>query len=225
MNPRNKVVVIHWDLITKKIRYDYSSIKNKVDLAITYDKEEAEKYKIHYFQETPYSRIMEIPERTRNKQDVYFLGAAKDRLDKLYKVYYYLKANGVTCKFLIAGVGSEDQITDEGIEYISSISYKENIQNVISSKCILEIVQDGSNDFTLRVQEAIAYKKRLITNCSIDLNPYFSNGQLIQFNDVSQINIDTIKNELPQEGYPELLDMNPFKRLYDIQEQLEKLDE
>ena len=90
-DPRNKIVMLHWDLISKKIKYDYSIIKNKVDLAVTYDKREAEKYHIHYFKDTPYSKILNVPEQVEIKQDVYFLGAAKDRLDKLYDVFYYLR--------------------------------------------------------------------------------------------------------------------------------------
>lgn len=221
-DPRNKIVMLHWDLISKKIRYDYSIIKNKVDLAVTYDKREAEKYHIHYFQETPYSKILEAPEWVEIKQDVYFLGAAKDRLDKLYDVFYYLKSRGVVCKFMIAGVPSEKQIVEEGIDYIKSISYRENIQNVIASKCVLEIVQEGSNDITLRAKEAIAYEKRLITDCHTDLHDYFNPGQLIQFSDILQIDTDLVKSSLPEEGFPSLLDMNPLNRLYDIQEQLEK---
>lgn len=224
-NPKNRIVVLHWDLISKKIRYDYDIIKRKVDLAVTYDKKEAKQYRIHYFQETPYSRILELPAHIDIKYDVYFLGAAKDRLEKLYEVFFYLKSYGVKCKFLIAGVPSNKQLLEEGLEYIDSISYRENIRNVICSKCVLEIVQEGSNDITLRAKEAIAYQKRLITNCKTDLSPFFNAGQLIQFDTVSQINIRVIEQDLPREGYPILLDMDPLRRLYDIQEQLEKIDE
>ena len=223
-NPLNRVVVQHWDLISKKIDYDYNIIKNKVDLAITYDRAEARKYGIHYFQETTYSKLVEVPSNSIIKQDVYFLGAAKDRLDKIFAVYKYLTTHGVKCKFMIAGVPMEKRISGNGLEYITGISYDENIRNVIESKCILEVIQGGSSDITLRVKEAIAYGRRLITNCPAEIKEYFNPTQLIQFDEISDIDTKIAKASLPEDGFPPKLDMNPLKRLYDIQEQLEKLN-
>ena len=171
-NPDNRIVMLHWDLISKKVKYEYDIIKRKVDLAITYDSEEAKKYGIHYFRETVYSKL----------------------------------------------------VKEEGIEYIDSITYKKNLHYVIESKCILEVVQGNSSDITTRAKEAMAYGKRLITDCRSDLRSCFHEGQLICFSEVSQIDPDLIRADYPTGGYPPLLDMNPLKRLYDIQEQLEKLN-
>lgn len=223
-NSRNRVVMLHLDLISKNVNYDYNTIKDKVDLAITYDKEEARKYGIHYFQETTYSKPIIAMENPAFKQDVYFLGMAKDRLEEIYAVYQYLTIRGVKCKFLIAGVPEEKRISGKGLEYISRISYDENVRNVIESKCVLEVVQGGSSDITLRVKEAIAYERRLISNCPADLKEFFNPNQLIQFDEVSDIDTKLAKASLPAEGFPPKMDMNPLKRLYDIQEQLEKLD-
>ena len=223
-NPNNRVVMQHWDLISKKVDYDYDTIKRKVDLAITYDRIEAKKYGIHYFQETTYSKPIKALQNPIIKQDVYFLGMAKDRLEMIYAVYRYLIIRGVKCKFMIAGVPKEKRISGEGLEYISGISYEENIRNVIESKCVLEVVQGESSDITLRVKEAIAYERRLISNCPADINEFFNPNQLIQFDEVSDIDTKLAKASLPAEGFPPKMDMNPLKRLYDIQEQLEKLD-
>ena len=223
-NPENRIVMMHGDLISKKVNYDYDIIKRKVDLAITYDSEEAKKYGIHHFQEIVYSKLVKEPESAEIKWDVYFLGAAKDRLDKLYEIYEFLRKNNLKCKFLIAGAPAEKRISGEGIEYIDSIAYKENLHYVIESKCILEVVQGNSSAMTPRAKEAMAYGKRLITDCRSDLRSCFHEGQLICFSEVSQIDPDLIRADYPTGGYPPLLDMNPLKRLYDMQEQLEKLN-
>ena len=223
-NPDNRIVMLHWDLISKKVKYEYDIIKRKVDLAITYDSEEAKKYGIHYFRETVYSKLVKEPESPEIKWDVYFLGAAKDRLDKLYEIYAFLRENNLKCKFLIAEAPAEKRISGEGIEYIDSITYKKNLHYVIESKCILEVVQGNSSDITTRAKEAMAYGKRLITDCRSDLRSCFHEGQLICFSEVSQIDPDLIRADYPTGGYPPLLDMDPLKRLYDIQEQLEKLN-
>ena len=218
---RNKVVVIHWDLISKKIKYDYALIQNKVDLAITYDKKEAVKYGIHYFQERYYSKQIEH-NNNDFQQDVYYLGSAKDRLDRIYEIFYHLVKHGVKCKFQIVGAQTKDQISCEGIEFIKPISYLDNIENVIKSKCILDISQKGSQDITLRMQEAISYERRLITDCSADIGYLFNDGQLFQFTEVQSVNPELVKAEYPVGGYPAKIKSDPLQRLYFIQDKLRK---
>lgn len=88
----------------------------------------------------------------------------------------------------------------------------------------MEVVQGNSSDITTRAKEAMAYGKRLITDCRSDLWSCFHEGQLICFSEVSQIDPELIRADYPTGGYPPLLDMDPLKRLYDMQEQLEKLN-
>ena len=222
---RNKQVILHNDLISKKCDYDYSIIRQKVDLATTYDMSEAKKYNIHYFREDTYSKIIEPPKHIEYDTDVYFLGAAKDRLKEIISTYEKLTENGLKCKFLIAGVKNEEQHQAPGISYIKGISYEENIRNVIKCKCILEIIQKGSIDITTRALEAIAYQRRLLTNCKTVPTEFFSEGQLQVFDNPENIDCTQLKANYEPEDYPPLYDMNPMRRLYDIQEQLEKLKE
>lgn len=220
--PDARQVILHNDIIAKKCHYDYSLIRNKVDLATTYDLGEAEKYGIHYFQETTYSKLVQEPEEVRFEQDVYFLGAAKDRLQTIYAVYRTLSGAGLKCKFQIAGVAPEQQIEGEGLEYITGISYAESLEHVIRSKCVLELTQGESCDITTRALEAIAYRRRLLTNCAMCDPKIFHDGQLQIFSDPTQIDAEFIRQPMTPTQYAPLLDMNPLRRLYDIQEQLEK---
>ena len=219
---RNKQIILHNDLITKKCDYDYSIIRNKVDLATTYDISEAKRFNIHYFREDTYSRIIDLPDHVDFDTDVYFLGAAKDRLKEIIGTYKVLANSGLKCKFLIAGVKKEDQFQAPGIEFITGISYEENIKNVLKSRCILEIIQKGSVDITTRALEAIAYQRKLLTNCQTIPNEYFNQRQLQVFVLPDEIDTSFIKEEYNQADFLPLLDMNPMRRLYDIQEQLEK---
>lgn len=219
-----KQVILHNDIIAKKCHYDYSIIRNKVDLATTYDQIEAEKYGIYYFRETTYSKLVEEPKEIEFKQDVYFLGAAKDRLPMIYAVYQKLSASGLKCKFQIAGVAPENRISGEGLEYISGISYEESLRHVINSKCVLELIQGDSCDITTRALEAIAYRRRLLTNCTICNSEFFNDGQLQVFNDPKEIDVSFFNKEMTSTQYIPRLDTNPLRRLYEIQEQLEKQD-
>ena len=220
----NRQVVLCQDLIGKKTNYDYSLIRDKMDLCITYDKEEAKRYGIQYFQETTFSKLIPEPAQAEFEQDVYFLGAAKDRLPKILSVHRVLTEAGLKCKFLIAGVPKEQQVEGEGIVYTTGIPYKENLENVVRSKCVLELIQGDSVDITTRALEAIAYRRRLITDCQICDPAYFNEGQLLIISDPETIDPAFVRAELDPEAYPPRLDLDPLKRLYFIQEQLEKQD-
>lgn len=84
------------------------------------------------------------------KYDFYFLGAAKDRGDIISDLQKKLSA--YKCLFIVPSQPSH------------YITYAENIKNIKSSKCIVEIVQHQQYDITLRPLEAIAYGCKLITN-------------------------------------------------------------
>lgn len=217
---KNRQVMLHNDLIAKKCNYDYLEVRKKVDLATTYDKAEAEKYGIAYFPETTYSKLLPDPQKPEFKQDVYFLAMAKDRLPKIIQVYDHLEKNGIKCLFQICGVKPENQVNREGIQYIEPISYKENLQHVLESKCILEIIQGGSSDITTRVLEAIAYRRRLLTDCDLCDESYFNPGQLLKFRSAEEIDPKFIKAELNPIYYDPQLDTDPLKRIYFIQEKL-----
>lgn len=220
-DPRNKVVILHEDLISKKINYDYEEIRKKADLAITYDLEESRKYHIEYFQSLAYSKLIPEPENPNYAYDVYFLGAAKDRLPRIMEAYRYFHSQGLKCKFVIAGVAKEDQIQSEEIEY-NYISYEENLRNIIKSRCVLEIIQSGSSGITMRALEAIAYRRKLISDCPLDLRAFFNEGQLVQFKKITEVPAEFSKGDYDPAEFAPVVDLDPVKRLYFIQQKLEE---
>lgn len=224
-NSENKIVVMHSDIIAKHIgNYEYDVIKDMADLIITYDKEEAIKYKINYLKEDTYSKIIDEPATTNYKNDVYFLGAAKDRYDKIIDAFYYLKRYELRCKFVLTGVSKNEQLDVGGIEYSNGISYEDNIRNVIESKCILELIQGESSATTLREKEAIAYRRRFITDCKSCDKSHFNDGQLQIIDKIEDINIEMIKGNFNPDAYPQKIDLNPIKRLFAIQNMLDTND-
>ena len=223
-NPSNRQVILHEDKVDKGGKTDYKTLHAKVDLVITYDEMEAKKYGIHYFNQDCYSKIIPEPEHPDIIYDAYFIASVKDRLPQIMAVYHHLVNQGVKCKFMLAGVPKEKQITYLGIEYITNISYKENLENVIHSRCVIEIVQGGTVATTLRAKEAIAYRRRLLTNCP-SVNPQqFHHGQLQFFDTPESIDCSFIRAPFEPNEYAPLVDLNPMKRLYDIQDQLDKLE-
>ena len=85
-------------------------------------------------------------------------------LEELKKIYLSL---GIQCDF---------KIVYSPADYIS---YEDNIRNVISSKCVLEICQEGQHGLTLRALEAMLCHRKLITNNKSIVKEDFYNPQNI----------------------------------------------
>ena len=222
-NPNNKNVMLYADLLSKSGEKEHYLLKDLVDLELTYDASEAKKYGIAYSPCVVYSKLIPEPENPNVKYDVYFLGAAKDRLYKIHDVYRYLKKNGLRCKFIVTGVPKEMQI--EGIEYSNGISYEQNLQYVIQSKCLLEIIQGYSSDITMRAREAIAYRRKFITNCPRKLTDLFHEDQLCQFEDAKDISLSFLKADFYPDNFNPKIDLNPLSRLFFIQDKVDEKNE
>lgn len=222
-NPNNRNVMLYADLLGNGKDNEHFLLKDLVDLEITYDAGEAQKYDIEYYQRIIYSKLISEPQTPDIKYDVYFLGSAKDRLSKIHNAFLFFKKNGLKCKFIVAGVSKDQQI--EGVEYTSGISYEQNLKYVLQSKSILEIMQGGSCDITMRAREAIAYRRRFITDCQLDLSNYFNDNQLLQYKKIQDINTQFLKEDFCPDDYNPVVDMNPLQRLYFIQEKLDEKNE
>ncbi len=221
-NPQNKIMILHNDMIAKHYRgADYAEIRRMADLITTYDAKEAEKYGISYFQETTYAKLIPEPEQTTFDYDVFFLGAAKDRLPQIMRAYQYFKAQGLRVKFIVPGVPEEQQIIRDDMEY-QYISYRKNLEYILRSKCILEIIQKDSVDITTRALEAIAYRRKFITDCPLDLTGFFNKGQLYQFKDIEEVPTEPIAVQYNPNVFEACYDYSPMKRLYFIQKKLEE---
>ena len=170
------------------------------DRVITYDYGEAMKYGFS-FVETPYSVDDTLPQQDVI-YDVVFVGTAKIKRDagvryhKIIEVYKYLKEHNCKLKFYIVGVPEEDQIKAEDLVYNQYIPYRDVLLLDLQSKCILEVQQEKEVGTTLRIFEAIAYKKKLlIDNEEINKNPLFDSRFMSIFDNPCSIDLDFINND------------------------------
>ncbi len=202
LNSENKVVILCGDLISKK-KWDMDKVKSVSDMIVTYDKGEAEKYKVNYYPwGDVYDAIEDVTTPDMFENDVYFLGFAKDRLEEIHKTYKVLAEAGLRCKFIICGTQEKDRVEGEGLHYIPPISYRENLKNVNKSRCILEIIQGGSCAPTLRLREACTYKRKLITN---NTNPVYGecldSSNLLVFEDTERIDTAFAQTPIDYNGF------------------------
>ena len=161
--------------------YDIEYIKNNFDMVISYNMSDVERYGLTYYP-LIYSNVS--TECVDITSDVFFVGRAKDRLDLLHSIYLQLVSAGFRCDFYITKVENEQMLEKSGIKYNHKLDYKQVIDHINSSNAILEIVQGGSNGFTLRLDEALVFNKVLITNNPIvDTIPYSNSPKIIRISD------------------------------------------
>ena len=170
-----------------------AELRTKYDLILSFDHNDCKRYGLTYhplvfssyegdIQEMPYS-------------DVYFLGKAKNRQKEIIKVYELLKSYGLRCDFHIVGVPLNEQVYKDEIDYDPHISYLDNLQHVLHTKCLLEIMQKDGTGFTQRGCEAVCLNKRLLTNnTNIREAPFYNSAYISDFVDVEDIDAGFIKD-------------------------------
>lgn len=186
--PDMKLVLYMQDLISRNSKLKFDACREKFDLILSYDKGDAVKYGLP-FHPTPMSDVFFESDPNLSKSDVYFCGFAKTRYPLIHELYKKYTELGLKCDFhIMQHPNNEEKI--KGIHYEDKIfTYEQNIQHVLNTKAVLEIMQEGADGFTPRVWESIIYGKHLLTNNdSLPLSEYYDERFM------HHINISSIKN-------------------------------
>lgn len=184
--------------------YNLAKVKRfsrRYDAIITFAKDDADRYGFLYCDVIP----MRLPEREPNipvENDVFFVGANKGRLSRILHIYRTLTSKGLKCKFYIVGVPKDEQIPDDGIIYNERISYEEVLKHVQSSRCVLEVLQNGCNYVSMKTCEAIHYHKKLLTTNANAAQSSLYNQQYIQIiNNIDDIDASFVLKDVPDEVF------------------------
>jgi hypothetical protein len=188
----SKFICFYQDLINSHAGAEPDKILNLFDLVLSYDKGDAEKFGLTYHP-TVYSNYIVDNDNNIPESDVYFIGLAKDRLELILDVFYHLKEEGMSCDFYLSGVPSNNQIEEQGLNFIDSMNYTENLKHVVRTKCILEIVQGKAKGSTVRTWEAIMYDKKLLTNNLSIVDDYYYNSNYVSLLNKKNIDIRFLK--------------------------------
>lgn len=221
--PLAKTVGFYNDLVsTKQVGGRPEKIRSYFDLITTYDKGDAEKYGLEYYP-TFFSDYCVQSNPNIESSDVYFVGAAKNRLKKILSAYMACSKAGLKCDFYLKGVKKDDRLLMPGIHYLDkNMSYVENLEHVVKSKCILEIMQEGAVGATFRLWEAINYGKLLITNNrSIKNSVFYDANYITVIENFDKIDFSFVKNCEYSEN-PMRNQIRPKKYLQFIQDKLDK---
>lgn len=172
---------------------DLNKARNEFDLIVSIDTDDCKNYGFDYHPlvfSSFHGVVKQMPQ-----SDVYFLGKAKERLQDIIEVFKLLKSYNLKLDFHIVGVKEEQQVYADEIHYIDSMDYGENLQHVIHTKCLLEIMQKGQIGYTQRAVEAVCLGKKLLTNNPIIKDaPFYKQEFISQFEEYTDIDIAFVNN-------------------------------
>lgn len=213
-NFRNsKIVIFLQDIVSTYQDYfaptpiDIVDYKSKVDLILSFDRGDADKYGLTYHK-TVLSQI-DIQDSQKPNSDVFFIGKDKGRLRLIRNLYTTLSKKGLKCLFMVSEVPIENRIPGDGIIYLDrQLPYTEILEYVKNTRCLLEILQSGAVGITYRTLESIVCNKKLITNnLSLKKEDIYSDRFISFFNNVEDIDIGFISNS--EDAFP---NGNPFRQ-------------
>ena len=168
------------------------------------------------------------PKKNRNiKYDAYYIGGLKgNRENTIVKVFNKLNSNGVSCHFDLWCHSNEqydNRIISNSLNYRKRfLKYSKVIKRIQESNCIIEIIQEGQNNQTLRWFEALYYNKKLLSNNpNIVKLPYYNPKYMHIISDKIDIDTNWVKTrEDIDYGYN--LDFSPIRKISLINEEMRK---
>ncbi|EOC0096047.1 hypothetical protein [Cronobacter dublinensis] len=194
MNKRK--IIVFRNIIPPKYESDIQLLKKAGFEMYTFDPSDACHYNICY--KGQYLPVYNVDEVNPGKT-AYFLGLNKGRKEILERLSCKLIEKDVTVSFTIVDNPSKKISLSK-----KSVSYRENIHNVLQSRFIVDIVRPGQSGLTLRVLESAFYKRKLITN-----NPSVKNTDLYNPNNIlvldEQMNIPDEFLASPYEALQEVV--------------------
>lgn len=157
--------------------YGKTLLKHGIDV-YTFDQGDAEKYKLNHTYQVyvqDYTIQDVIP-----KNDIFFVGNDKGRIDYLYELYSQFQSLNLSCYFhVIPSKYRRYDSTYKQILHRDLIPYHKSIELIKESKVVLDILQPNQSGQTLRPLEALFLGRKLITNNRSIVNELYYHPQRI----------------------------------------------
>ena len=209
----------------------------KWDYIISFDQEDCQEFGFDWLGQSYYSKLTEL-EPAGPESDIYYVGNERGRTSQIMAIYRQLNEAGVKCNFNLckdAGMKKRIQLAvtgDNGIEYAKNglrvgyldQPYRQVLQEVLNSGCILEVLQQGQHTQTVRYFEAVCYNKKLLTNNKeIKKLPFYDERYMHIIEGPEDIDLDWLKKrEAVDYGYNG--EFSPVKILGMVEEYFGKED-
>lgn len=212
----SKIIMWHWN----KIYVDEISPNDKIAKMCeqwSFDPDDCENYNLKF--NTQYFSKININEQSEKKWDAYFLGTDKNRVFILLKLENILKELHLNTNFHI--VKSPLQEANKEIVYKDSISYVQNIENVIKSNILIDVPIINQRGFTLRVLEALFYKRKLISfNPDLKKEKFYNENNILIIG-INELDSSEIKEKIKEffnKPYEETEENEIARKYYSFEE-------
>ncbi len=215
-----KIVAYLGDIVPS-FKFNLENLKRVFDRVLSFDIKEADEYGLAWCLEPFSSNLVEelYNKKMPIKWDVTFVGAAKNRYEKIIEMYEILKIAGFTCDFHITGVKPQNRRYKDEIGY-DYMDFMTLLEHVNCSNCIAEILQDGGTSPTTRYSEAMLLEKNLLTDCKYFKDKNNRTNNIFYFEDVSELknwDLDILREK-------NAIETSQYKKRLSIEEMIKTID-
>lgn len=170
----------------KFVRQDLAYLQDKMDSLAVFDPGVAEQYKIGFVPNVYPSDKEYIMSNfeVEDEYDICFIGNDRGRESKLREIAIYCKKAKLKTAFYMKKSGLPAYTDEETeIHYIEqNMPYEKVLDIVKKSRCVLELIVETNRTCSLRVQEAVIYNKKILTdNLSVNKMPCCEDGKNVSF--------------------------------------------
>lgn len=195
-----KYILFYLDVVDSGVSRaaHYLQKQHIFDLIYSYDLTDAQNFGFVYWN-TLYSKNEQASHIVADTQLYFCCGVTKARVPVLEKILSQCRHNHIDCQMDL--VCTEPAPSLE--QYAPMVTlrqadqllpYPEVLQRQLHAQCILEILQPGRNNLTLRPYEAVVYNRKLLTNSKCILEfPYYDPACMQYFESIEDIDWDWVK--------------------------------
>ncbi len=206
--PGCKCVLLLGDINSAR-KLDMEEEKRRFDRVMVFERFFAKEHGLEYYP-LVYSDFRHEVKREEKTIDLLFVGWAKGRYKLLKQIYDRLTENGVNCQFYLTKL-DEEVPAESGIHTADWVPYPDYLALLKQAKCLLDIVPPNTDCNTLRVNEAMSYKCKILTNnARIVSEEFFDPASISVYQTPEEIDVDFLRsdyNDPDYDGY--ILNMTP----------------
>ena len=229
--PKSKYAFYYNDIIETCYPECIEMIKQEFDIVLTFDKGDAEKYGLEYYGEV-YSKNKIEQYDDIEPFDVFFVGSDRKRFDIIMKLFKLLSDEGLKVIFYLFDTLAENKnrfseylpdaifekdriIYKDSVIYIDVYCpYPKTLALIDKCKCMVEITLAAQDAATLRLLEATAYGKKLITNChAAESKPYYHAENIMFFENIDNLEVNGIVDYINSPSVVVNDDFSPLKMI------------
>ena len=159
-------------------KYD-TKLRDFFDFVFCFDREDAKKYEYDYHG-LLFDRLDAKYETIALDCDLFFVGQAKDRVDRIVNIYDMALRESLSCYFYCTNYNDKSNFySSKNIFYDKYLKYETVICKIKSSKAVVDIMQQNSTGITLNICDAIFFNKKIITdNLNVKFEPWYNPNRI-----------------------------------------------